>query len=217
MRIVCAANTHRAARGPCRFAAVLLFFAPLVALVFVAVCPAVPVRGAPTGKSDQPATQPAKDSLLKGQFEFTPPAGWEEARSVRKPTSVKYVDASRKGQIVLQVLPTDAQTTPDAARKLIQQLKENHKKANQQMVMEPAVEPDERFALRIHEKFKPEKSPATLDAYYLYRKVGSRVLLTTSASFADDPDESKKIQSSGEAVAQSINFVKPGRSGGGRK
>lgn len=152
---------------------------------------------------------PASESLLGGKVEFAPPAAdeWERAHTTGAGDVAAYMNKEHKGMIALQVLPADAEISPQMGGAIIRQLRQNHKQAGQKIVMDPKVERDPRFDLRVHEKFRQDDK--TVDQLHLYRNLGPRVVMLTAQAQADSDEQSKPIFKAGETLALSARWVKP--------
>jgi hypothetical protein len=77
--------------------------------------------------------------------------------------------------------------------------------------MAPKIEADPRFELKIHERYR-SPGEKTADAFYIYRKIGTVVTLTTVSSLSEG-DGGKKIHETGERVAMSIRMSKAAAKG----
>jgi hypothetical protein len=155
--------------------------------------------------------RPAKESLLGGKVEFTPPGGdWERAHVSGAGDAAAYMNKDHKdhkGLIALQVLPADAEMSPQMGGAIVRQLRQNHKQAGQKIVMDPKVERDPRFDLRVHEKF--QQGEKTIEQLHLYRNLGPRVVMVTAQAQADNDEQSKPTLKAGEDLALSAKWIKP--------
>ena len=150
-----------------------------------------------------------KESLLGGKVEFSPPPAdeWQKAHVSGAADAAAYMSKDHKSLIALQVLPADAQVSPQMGGAIVRQIRENHKQAGQKIVMDPRIERDPHFDLRIHEKF--EQDGKTIEQLHLYRNLGPRVVMVTAQSQADGQDKDKSPLKAGEDVALSAKWVKP--------
>jgi hypothetical protein len=157
------------------------------------------------------AGEEPKESLLDGRVEFTPPAAedWTRAHVTGAADAAAYMTKDHKGQIAVQVLPADAEISPQMGGAIVRQLRQNHKKAAQKIVMDPKVERDPRFDLRVHEKYQQDDK--TIDELHLYRNVGPRVVMVTASAVSENDEQSKPALKAAENVALSAAWIKPVR------
>ena len=159
-------------------------------------------------RAEPPATAKTTATMLGGKIEYTPPEGWHQAEATAKPEeAAAYIANDHDGLMAIQALPSDAAISPDAAQAMVRQLRANHKKAGQEIVLDPKLEKDPRFAIRIHEQFKL-KSGKTADELHLYRKVGGRSVMVNAQSLSDDEEHIKGVHTTAEEVLMSAVWVK---------
>ena len=87
---------------------------------------------------------------------------------------------------------------------VVRSLRDAHKKANQKILYGPKVEPDNRFALKVHERYQSGEKVA--DELHIYRNVGPRVIMVTVNAWAADEAENKQIHKTGEDLAISATW-----------
>jgi hypothetical protein len=174
-------------------------------------CGAALVIAAPGAKSGSkseaaPATQPtAKESLADGAIEFARPADWTEVKG-RRPLAAGFISPDRKGMITVEVWP-QGDLGPSTGAQTVKLLRETRRKqTNLQIVMEPKLEPDKRFPVRIHEQYKA--GDATEDVLRLYRQVGPKVVMVTVNSKSPDDARDRELHQTGEEVSLSATFTK---------
>jgi hypothetical protein len=156
--------------------------------------------------SDRPA--PAAEGhrrLADEQIDYVPPEGWAESPKNHTATRDAFVAKGGQAMMSIEVLPADQKIAPDMAASMVKKMKQMRQAASQKSVMEPTVEKDDRFIVRIHEKYQVKDKVA--DQLHLYRQVGSRVVLVVTNSLAGE-DGAKAHHELGEKVAQSAEFVK---------
>lgn len=154
----------------------------------------------------------AKDgSLIGGRLTYAPPPddAWERAENVNADDAAAYAGRSHQGAIAIQVLPADAEMTPQMGGAVIRALRDAHKKADQKVLFGPKVEPDKRFALRVHEKY--QEGEKTADELHLYRTVGPRVVMVTVNAWVGDDAAAKAIHAAGEDVLVSAKWAPSGK------
>ena len=170
------------------------------------------VTGAAPGASPDtvPTTQPtAKESLADGAIEFSRPADWVEVKG-RKPLAAGFISPDRKGMITVEVWP-QGDLGPNTGAQTVKVLREARKKqTNLQIMMEPKLEPDKRFPIRIHEQYKA--GDTTDDVLRLYRQVGPKVVMVTINSKSPDDARDRELHQTAEQVSLSAAFAKPAKS-----
>lgn len=150
----------------------------------------------------------AGPSLLGGRVTYAPPPEetWKEAHGPPGDATATFVRKDEGGAMALQVLPADAQISPQFGPALVRQLRENHKKANQKVTMPPKIESDKRFSLRIHERYQDGQKE--YDELHLYRDLGPRVAMVTVNTIVEKDTDAKKELKAGEDVLLSAKWVK---------
>ncbi len=144
--------------------------------------------------------------LLRGQIEYTPPDGWELAVGSSNESTGAWVEKDGPGILAIQALPGNAMVDQSAARAIVKQLHDSHMKAKDEVVLEPSLETDDRFAIRIHERFKHKEKFA--DELHLYKLVGSRPCMLTVNAVTEDEAAAKKVHGVGEETLLSARFAK---------
>jgi hypothetical protein len=158
-------------------------------------------------------TKDAADAtLIGGHLHYTPPPDedWQRAENVNGDESVAFARRDHQGAIAMQVLPADAEMTPGMGPAIIRSLRDTHKKADQKILYGPKIEPDKRFALKVHEKYQSGEKVA--DELHIYRNVGPRVVMVTVNAWLSDESGVKQIHKAGEDVLVSAKW-----SGGAKK
>lgn len=156
------------------------------------------------------ATAPASSAtLLGGRIAFVPPPDdvWQRAENVVSDDAAAFAGRKHEGAIAIQVLPADAEITPQMGGAVVRALRDAHKKAGEKIVMDPKVEPDKRFALRVHEKY--QHGDKTADELHLYKNLGPRVVMVTVNTWVADDAAARALQAAGEDVGVSARWVKP--------
>ena len=101
-------------------------------------------------RADAPKPPSSTATFFNGGIQFTPPVNWTLTAVKSRQTSETvaiYIADDHDGYFAIQILPTNASVIdPHAARKILGQLKVNHKKAGQEIVQEAAIEADERMS-----------------------------------------------------------------------
>lgn len=161
------------------------------------------------GPTSKPTPGP-DTSIASDQYHFPAPPSPEWTAIKPDPTaeSITYINAKHDGVIQVVLLNKDASVDPDIAGQvavaIVKQLKADHIQKHVEMVMEPKIERDKRFAIVIHEKYKVGAQVA--DQLHVYRSVGPRVLMLTVNADSDDPDKNVQIHKDGEDLLAAVKF-----------
>jgi hypothetical protein len=161
------------------------------------------------GPASKPASGPDM-SFARDQYHFPAPPtpGWTAVKPDPAAENITFINEKHDGAIQMVLLPKDASVDPDIAMNvavaMVKQIKEDRAKAGTEMVMEPKIEKDKRFAIVIHEKYKAGKNVA--DQLHIYKSVGPRVVMMTVNSVADDDDKTADIHAVGESLLDSVKF-----------
>ena len=87
-----------------------------------------------------PATQPATATLFNGRIEYTPPLDYKIQQGNISGDMAANIANDEDGYFAIQVLPENASTNPDAAKKIVAQLRISHKKNGQAIDLDPTIE-----------------------------------------------------------------------------
>jgi hypothetical protein len=139
----------------------------------------------------QPATAPATETLLKGDFIFTPPDGWKLEGKADDGRRARYSHADPGGQMEIIILQQEAPPTNAAAvqigQAIAKKLRDNANSQGFKLLMPPKVETDTKFYLRVHYKYAKEAEVAEQVA--VYRVMGFELASIITTVFGDSPDE----------------------------
>jgi len=116
--------------------------------------------------------------------EFYPPEGWAAAKA-KDETTTKAFWKGRETFMAVRLLPASAKLYLSAGPILAKQMLEKIQGENSTIVLEPKVEEDGRFLVRVHEQHKVGEKIA--DQLCLYRPVAGRLLMATI--FTTEPQE----------------------------
>jgi hypothetical protein len=173
--------------------------------------------------ADAPASQPAPagsgpvKALANGTVRFTTPDGWDEIAANATDVRAVYFLHDHASVLSVEVLPVEAKIGPESFGAIARFQRQTRQQHNEKFVENPTVDKDQRFLLRIHEKYHTvvkvdDKSTDKIATQlHLYRQVGARIMMITVWSTADSDDELKQAQSAGEDIALSATFGRPGR------
>lgn len=145
-------------------------------------------------------------TLIGGRFHYAPPPeeDWQQAENVKGDDAVAFARRDHQGAIALQILPADAEMVPEMGPAIIRSLRDTHKKADQKILYGPKIEPDKRFALKIHEKYQVGEKVS--DELHIYRSVGPRVAMLTVNAWVTDESRTKQVHNVGEDVLVSAKW-----------
>ena len=131
-------------------------------------------------------SKPSSATLLDGKIGYVVPAHWTAVKSsLPSDIAATYVAPDHDGVLLIEVLPEKAWIAPEAGPKLAAQFRASRKRAGETIVLDPKVEKDSHFSIRIHEKYK-NKQGAVADELHLYKMVGGRAVSVTVQSFSED-------------------------------
>jgi hypothetical protein len=176
----------------------MITHAPIIRLL--ALCGAL-LSGQMTFAAD---AVPAPVPLGDGKITFTPPPAdsWDRSPQASKNVAA-FTTKARDGVMAVEVLPSDMVIDQNTADAIQRQLRQSRQKAKAKMILQPTVEPDDRFALRIHERYEAVDKNGVgtgkiADQLHLYRYVGQALLMGTVNTLSDDPEVVKTTQATGE-------------------
>lgn len=151
-------------------------------------------------------TDAAEVTLAGGHLHFSAPAddAWQRAENIHSDDAAAYARRDHQGAVAIQVLPPDAEMSDQMGGAVIRSLRDAHKKANQKILYGPKIEPDDRFALKVHEKYQSGDKVA--DEIHIYRNVGPRVVMVTVNAWVTDEAKAKQIHTTGEDLAASAKW-----------
>ena len=194
--------------------------AALTSVIFVVLLASHPHPARAAG-TDLAASQPADPSpakvLANGTIRFTVPDDWDEISASATDVRAAYVLHDHASAFSVEILPVDAKIGPESFGAIMRSLRQTRQQNKEKFIENPTVEKDDRFLLRIREKYhtvvKVDDKPTEKIAsqLHLYRQVGARIVMVTVWSAADTDDELKQAQSAGEDTALSATFARTGR------
>ena len=119
--------------------------------------------------------------------------------------------------LMVEVLPPDQRIGPEMAAPMVRKLKQSRAASGEKQTQDPAVEKDERFALRIRERFTARDGVAG-EQLHLYRAVGPRFVYVLCKTFGGDAAEghlkaAEEASTSAAAVGGEKKPATPSKSG----
>jgi len=163
------------------------------------------IGGIPTNAA-APATKPATATLFNGRIEYTPPLDYKiQQGNISGDMAAIYIANDEDGYFAIQVLPENASTNPDAARKIVAQLRISHKKNGQAIDLDPTIEKDPRFVIKIHERYHTKEGKIA-DETHLYRVIAGRAMELDVQSLSTNADHVDGVRKTGEDVLISARW-----------
>ena len=150
-------------------------------------------------------------ALGNGLVTYTPPSGWQPGKTT--PNVVSYITPAHDGILAIELLPVDMTMTHDAPNAIVKQLQATRAKSGSKVILAATIEPDDRFALKIHERYevgRKDTSTKIADQIHFYRAIGSRFVMLTVNTVADDPETVKSTQKAAEDTLLSATVHRPG-------
>ena len=169
-----------------------------------------------------PATRPAttaplrvRDGLVNGAVRFLVPADWELISRTDNGFSVTYHTPDGIGAISILITQEQEAIPQHNALVRAQMQKavlgwdnEDLQKRKVEVIDAPMVEPDDRFMLRVHERYKDEEQHP-LDVIHIYRGIGLNLVGVMVAASTQDKAQAKKIHDSAALMLMSVNLGPP--------
>jgi hypothetical protein len=169
--------------------------------------------GATTKPATQPTSAPARvrDGLLGGSVRFLVPSQWRLFDRKEDQTQVFYHPSPEVGTVSVMVTPQgsvipakDQATRDRIAKTLLGLINKDLATRSVQVVNPPKLESDERFFIKIHERYTD--GDYLLDVVHMYRVVGFN-LVSVRVSFqndAKDEERAKAVHEAGALVLMSV-------------
>jgi hypothetical protein len=163
-----------------------------------------------TNPASAPTTAPAPDrqTLAGGAISFAIPDGLKllGKRNDDLGAGLAPPDDSALVQITVapQTTTIDDHLGPKLGQLVIKTIKEQAAKGEIETIAPPKMETDDRFLLRVHDRFKQKGK--TCDRVQLYRGVGKFLVSVTATAFSDDTAKSRPIHLLGEQLMQGVKL-----------
>jgi hypothetical protein len=168
-----------------------------------------------------PATKPAttaparvRDGLVNGSVRFLVPADWDIVSRAPDGFSVVYHTGDHLGVVsVLITQQKEAIPQHNAAvhaqmqKTILDWDNQDLKNRKVEVIDPPKVERDDRFMLRVHERFKD--GDHMLDVLHIYRGVGLNLVGVTVAAATEDKVDAKRVHEGAALLLMSVNLGAP--------
>jgi hypothetical protein len=160
-----------------------------------------------------PATAPTTrtadmEPLLEGVIRYQPPAGWELVRKSDTNLQANYKTADGIGRIEINVSPQTRDVPPTFAQQMAKIIgkgvREDADRNSNTILMQPRVEKDERFLLRMHDR--TAGAEGTCDRVQLYRVMGLNIVHVAASAQTDSPEQAKAIHAVGESLLETMRL-----------
>jgi len=179
------------------------------AFCLIALIASVASAAAP---ASSPSSAPATESLLRGAVTFTPPShGWELQGKLEDGKTVAYSLEPNKARMAITVTPQELALDDAAAARMSQfickRLREDVAKSGAEVHTPPRAEKDDRFFLRVHDRFTHDGQLA--DRLQICRVLGIELVTVAVTAYSDSPEEVDGIFKEAEQLLLSVRA--PGR------
>jgi hypothetical protein len=158
----------------------------------------------------QPTSAPATETLLKGDVVFTPPDGWKVDGKAHDDKLAKLSLEENKAIMAISAIPQPQplpdSTGPKMGMALAKSVRDHAKAGDFELTMEPKLEKDDRFFLKLHHKF--QKGTLSGDEIQICRVMGLNLITVAVTSFYDSPEQSKKVFDDAEKMLLSVRSAK---------
>jgi hypothetical protein len=163
------------------------------------------------------ATAPAarvRDGLVNGSVRFLIPADWDIVGRADDGFSVVYHTPDHLG-VVSVLITQQKEAIPQHNAAVYAQMRktildwdnQDLKNRKVEVIDAPKVEPDDRFMLRVHERFKDGDHP--LDVLHIYRGIGLNLVGVTVAASTEDKAQAKQVHEAAALLLMSVNLGAP--------
>jgi hypothetical protein len=181
-----------------------------IALALVAFC----IAATPTTRPATSAPARVRDGLINGSVRFLVPADWEIASRADNGMSVVYHTPDNVGTISIlitqqrEAIPQhDLRVRAQMQKTILGWDNDDLKKRNVEVIDAPKIEPDDRFMLRVHERFKDGDHP--LDVLHIYRGIGLNLVGVTVAASTEDKAQAKSVHDAAALMLMSVSLAAP--------
>lgn len=139
---------------------------------------------------------------------FTPPPGLTFQGNLNEGRAASFSIGDTQALVSVLVTPQQ-QGLPRGFKDRLAQfvgktIREEASQGQQDIVMPPRVEDDERFLLRVHDKFNTEERFG--DRVHLYREVGLYLVSVTATAYTEDEAEAKRVHELGAEMLLSVRL-----------
>ena len=152
------------------------------------------------------------EPLLDGSIRYVPPsadAGWKFMGKTEDNLKATYLIEEGKGRIDITVSP-QTRDVPDTYAKQMAMIigkgiRDDADRVGRTMLLQPRVEKDERFFLKIHDRISGEDG--IRDRLQIYRVMGLNIVHVAVIALKDTPEEAKPIHTAGEELLDGMQIT----------
>jgi hypothetical protein len=175
----------------------------MIVLMILAAVAAPPPASRSTTTTTSPASAPAVEPLLDGSIRYAPPpAPWTFIGKTEDNKKAVYAIEEGKGRIDITVNPQTRDVPPEYAKQMAliigKGIRDDADRAGKTLLLQPRVEKDPRFFLKIHDRFSGEEG--IRDRLQIYRVMGLNIVHVAVVALKDTPEEAAPIHRTAEDV-----------------
>jgi hypothetical protein len=187
--------------------------------LIVMACAAVCLGAGPAAAPPKPGAKPAataptrvRDGLVNGALRYLVPPEWEITERGADRMTVFYRHKPERAHYSMQVtqqaqgIPqNDARFKKQMVETILNFANEDLKRRKVEVLDPPTVERDDRFLLRVHERFK--EGDTIVDVIHIYRGLGLNLVSLTSSTSSEEANQVKAVHAAGEMVLLSASLA----------
>jgi hypothetical protein len=172
------------------------------------------LAGAPHATSTPAAATTSPSAPLvqldAGRVRYAVPVGWTEVRRADNGTSARYESDDGVGTVTVTVTPQAEVVGPDAAERMFviirKRIREAAENGNNELLLGPRMEPDERFLLSVHDRQRTREG-RVVDRVQMYRRVGTSMIHVAANAPTEDEAAARAVHDAARAL---LDSARPG-------
>ena len=176
----------------------------LVLLLILATPPAL--AAAPPASSPATTRLADMESLLDGSIRYVMPPKWELISKTPDGKSASW-RSGESGALIITVTPQDQQLQDSAKDQIAmiigKGIRESAKKENHDLVLQPRVEKDDRFFLKVRDAQRIADDKI-VDRIQIYRLMGLNLVHIAATAWVESPEQSRPIHEEAERLLDSM-------------
>ena len=153
------------------------------------------------------------EPLIDGSIRYAPPpaaGGWKLFAKSDDHRRATYVTEDGKGRLDINVTPQTRDVPDEYARQMAliigKTVRENADRDGRTILLQPRVEKDERFFLKIHDRLSG--ATGISDRLQIYRVMGLNIVHVAAIALKDTPEEARPIHEAGEALLEGMRLTR---------
>ena len=153
------------------------------------------------------------EPLLDGSIRYVPPpasAGWKLVGKSDDNLKAAYTTPDARGRIDITVTPQTRDVPEGQAQKMAliigKGIRDDADRAARTSLLQPRVEKDERFFLKIHDRHSGEHG--INDRLQLYRVIGLNIVHVAVVALKDTPEEARPIHAAAEELLDGMRLTR---------